>query len=504
VLLPHGVRIRGLMSWTRADQLLGNGGTRNLAAPLATDSLGPAEIPLLTPSQTSIRDASGLGNFQLTAGKLVAVGNTRVVNLPVILEYGLTSRLTLGVVVPLVETRTTLYSQLNPSLGFANVGPNPALSSSRSTTARSQNASLIASMRNAADTLRARSAACLVTPTEPVCTPLAGQQAAITALLQTTTNLSGALERLYGTSAATPGMPFVPLTTDASQTVINTRVANLQTAYRSFLTKDLVSGSVVPAPGPAANFQLQQLMAAFGRDTLQSVDRSSVGDISIGATYQLLNTFVDTAARDGRHYRMSVNGTFRIGTGQPGSRNRLFDFGTGYGQPGIVVGLAADGQFTRRVSGTAVANYTAQLGTIDVNRVPNAENDVFPLGVAFPGSYSAGNVLSLTIIPRYRLAGNFNVNGLYSLLRIGADEYQLGAAPESNATAPTQPYGVAAATAQQIGLGFSYSTVAGPQAHPGAIPFEVTFNHLETISANGGPIAKNFRDTIELRVYFHR
>jgi hypothetical protein len=36
------------------------------------------------------------------------------------------------------------------------------------------------------------------------------------------------------------------------------------------------------------------------------------------------------------------------------------------------------------------------------------------------------------------------------------------------------------------------------------LPFEASFSHLETISASGGPVAKTFRDQIELRVYFTR
>jgi hypothetical protein len=268
---------------------------------------------------------------------------------------------------------------------------------------------------------------------------------------------------------------------------------------------------VTPAAGPAANFQLQNLLAAAGHDTVQSVDRSSIGDISIGATYQLLNTFGDTSAPAGsRHVRLAVNGAFRIGTGEPGSRNRFFDFGTGYGQPGVVLGAAADAQLTRRVSGSVIGSYTLQLGSVAVSRVPNAANAAFPFGGPIPGTYSAGNVLAIAIIPRYRLAGNFNINAQYTLLYTAADQYTLGSAVASassdtvDITAPVQPtapFGLASSTAHQLGLGFSYSTVAGPDRGPGRIPFEVSFNHLETIAASGGPVAKSFRDQIELRVY---
>ena len=76
---------------------------------------------------------------------------------------------------------------------------------------------------------------------------------------------------------------------------------------------------------------------------------------------------------------MSISGSFRFPTGQAGSRNLLFDVPTGYGQPGVQVGAAVDAIFNRRYSGTAVGSFTKQLGSIDVTRVPNAANAVFPL-----------------------------------------------------------------------------------------------------------------------------
>jgi hypothetical protein len=214
---------------------------------------------------------------------------------PVILEYGLTRRLTLGIVVPLVESRTTVQAQLNPALGLANVG-RPGVQPLRGASVRTQNAALVTSLRQAADTLRGRVATCQATPTNPICAPINGQQAAVQTLLQSTTTMAGSLERLYGTSTATPGLPYIPIAKDASQTAINAQIAALQTAYQMFLAKNVVSGSVVPAAGPAANFQFQSLLTAVGHDTLRSVDHSSIGDISLGATFQVANTFTDTSA----------------------------------------------------------------------------------------------------------------------------------------------------------------------------------------------------------------
>ena len=96
-------------------------------------------------------------------------------------------------------------------------------------------------------------------------------------------------------------------------------------------------------------------------------------------------------------------------------------------------------------------------------------------------------------------------NGQYSLLHTAADSYTPSNEPlPSGVVAPSAPFGNASATAHQLGLGFSYSTAGGPEARPGAIPYEVSFTHVETIAGSGGPLRKTFRDAIELRVYFIR
>jgi len=506
VLPSRGARIRSFAAFTRADELLGAGGLRNLAAPLAIDSLGTSALPLLAPAETTIRIASGLANFKLTAGNVVAVGNSRSVTAPLIIEYGVTRRVTLGVVVPLVETRTTLGYQLNPALGRANVGLNPAFGST-SSSILTQNGAVVTSLRAAADSLRGRMTTCAAAPADPVCAPLTGQTAAIQTLLQNTGTFASAIERLYGTDEAHPGQPLVPLAGDPAQIAIDAQFSALQKSYQTFLTKSIVAGNLAAALGPAANFQLQGLVNAFGRDSLASVDRSSIGDILVGATFQIANTFPDSVVRGDRrrHVRLAGNASFRIGTGQPGSRNRMFDYGTGYGQPGIILGLAGDAQFTPRFSASAVGNYTLQFGTIDVARVPNANYSLYPMQLGVPGTFSAGNVVELTAIPRYRLAGHFMINGQYSLLQTAADKYTLR--PDSLTAGiipPAPPYGNASSTAHQIGLGFSYSTAGGPEARPGAIPYEMSFTHIETIAGSGGPLRKTFRDAIELRVYLVR
>lgn len=511
VLPSHGVRFRLLTAWTRYDELLGNGPVRNIGSTLATDSLTSARVPLFVPIEANIRSLSGLPNFQLTAGQVTAPANSRIVTAPLIIEYGLTSRLTLGVVVPLVETRTTLIPALNPNISSRfNVGPNPAALGNAN--ALSDNAGVVNALRAATLSLQSQLTQCQTTPSGAGCGPLLAQQATALALIQSSGNVTGVIERLYGTDRiAHPGEAYVPAANDPIQKLIDLQIASLAAQLQNLLGTNVLVGRVAGANGAAGLEQLQALFAANGRDTLQSTDRASIGDISLGATLQLLNTFGDTAGVTAAHpqMRLSVNGTFRIGTGQPANRNRAFDIGTGYGQNGIIGSAAADLRFGARVSGSAIASYTAQLGSIVIPRVPGTGDAIYPLSLPFSGTYSAGNVLQLSVIPRIRLAGYLALTGQYSLVHTGADQYTIVSALTPGevspngvpVVAPIAPFGFTSSTAQQVGFGFAYSTIVGPSRGPGAIPFEVSYSHLETLAGNGGPVYKTFRDRIELKVY---
>jgi hypothetical protein len=472
---------------------------------LVTGTLDPAAVPSLAPAQAAIRSLSQLPSFNLSLGNMVAAANARVVTAPLILQYGLTSRLTLGVVVPLVETRTTVFAQLNPKFGVASVGPNPALLNS---TQLASNATLVQTLRSAAAALQQRLADCQTAPSGANCASLLAQQAALTTLIQSTGAFATDVETLYGTGADHPGQSFVPIDTGAVQRAIDQRLAGIRAAYDTLVAAGSVSGTLAGAHGPAARAQFQNLLTALGHDTLGSIDRSSIGDVSVGATFQLLNSYGDTTGANDRtrRYRVAVNGAFRFGTGEPASRcgpapapprNRLFDQSTGYGQPGVELGAAGDMR-VGRLAATALGAYTLQLGTIDVARVANAENSLLPLLAAPPArsTYSAGNVLTLAVIPRFTISRYLAVNGEYQLVRTGADQY--GGVPSGALS------GLSAGTAQQIGFGFSYSTVASTNRGPGAVPVEVTFSHLETIAGSGGPVPKTFRDQLELRLYLTR
>jgi hypothetical protein len=86
VLPKRGIAFRIASAWTRYDQLIGVGPAHNIASSLGTDSLGSALEPRFTPAEAAIRTLSESSNFRLTAGSVVAIGNSRIVTAPLIIQ----------------------------------------------------------------------------------------------------------------------------------------------------------------------------------------------------------------------------------------------------------------------------------------------------------------------------------------------------------------------------------------------------------------------------------
>lgn len=501
VLPRHTFRFRQLMSWTRFDALYGATGSGSAATPLGAafsdTSLGVAALPALLPTQTSIATLAGQPSYVLSVGQLRTTADSRIATAPLIVDYGVTSRLTLGVMVPLVETRTTVLARLNP-LGSttANVGINPARLSAA---AAQQNAALVAGFTQAASALNTLIAQCNAGSTDSRCPYVEANAAAAQTLTQSSGAFATGLQSLYGTTSG-GGMYFVPLSTSGAQTAISTRIGDFAQQYQQFLGagSPLAAGDPAGAAGPGALQQLQQhILIANGRDTIGTAARTSIGDIEFSAAYQLVNNFSDDTSNASRGvaYRVTLNAAYRLATGEPPAPNRLFDLGTGYGQPGVRVGGAADVRFGSRLSLTGVGAYTLELGSVAIARTANPGDALLPITAAVPGSYSNGNELGIHLVPRVRLAGFWNLEGQFLLRQIAADSYTGASA------GPTAP-GLASASERAVGFGFSYSTVSSNGRNAGRIPVEMSFSHLETISGSGGPIPQSFRDQIALRVYW--
>jgi hypothetical protein len=492
-------RFRGNVEWARIDGVYGPGGST--LVPLGSSLTGDLDVnalPLLGTGQDAAQAMTGDPSLHFTAGQLTTSADSRIVSVPLSLEYGLTRRITVGVSVPIVQSRTIVTSQLNgPRDSTANVGTNPAFFHG-SAAAYGANASVATALAQAQAQLQSRLVSCSLNPAGAGCAAVNGRQAEADALMDATASFVLGIDQLYGTSSDdAPGAPFVPIAGSAPQNAIDAKLASLRTDYASFGVS-AGAGALAAAQAPAANAQFDSLITKvdFGieLDSLGSTQQTSVGDIELSARALLFDNF---AAANGPRLRAAAEGVVRLGTGRPARPDHPYDVPTGDGQTDLEVRGAMDaltGRFLTTVAGT----FTLQTGSVATTRLPALPGAFFGLDFPVAGSIKYGNMASLRVNPRYLITPALMVGALGVGSWRGADEvtvtgFNPGGTGFGNPNALTTLAG---------GLTIAYSNLASATGIGGRnFPAEVVFSHLETLTASAAGARKASRDAIELRIY---
>jgi hypothetical protein len=499
VVTRGAFRFRGEVRWTRVDAVFGpdGSGVRPLGSSLTTD-LNSTTLPLLAAGETSARAMAADPTLTFSAGQLTTSADSRVASVPLSVEYGLTSRISLGVVVPIVQSRTVVTSQLNgKSDSTANVAPNPAAFFGVSA-AYAANAAVADGLTAARAQLQALLSTCALNPSAAGCAALSGKTAQATALLAATSAFVLGVNNLYGTSADdAPGSPLVPISGEAVQTAIDAKLAAMRTEYQSYGV-NAGTGALFAAQAAAANSQFSSLITkvdyGIELDSLGITQQTTIGDIELLAAATLFNTF---AATEGMKLRGAAAGVVRLGTGHPARANRPYDVATGDGQMDFEVRGAMDalvGRFLTTVAGT----FTVQTGSVETTRLPNVPGAVFGLDFPVAGSIKYGNMASARINPRFLITNSLMVGALGAGSWRGADQVTVtGFNPAGTPFGNPNSF-----TTYSGGLTLSYSNLASPTGTGGlGFPAEVVFSHLETLGASAAGVEKATRDAIELRIY---
>ena len=491
--LPKGtVLLRALNAWTRIDAVYdaASDSAHHLHAlgdAFSATALGVRQFPGLSSAQTALRNLTGDQSLMLNVGQQFATADTRIVTTPFTLAYGVTNRLTIGAMVPIVQTHSTLFVELNPQrLGNAtgaNVGPNPALLAN--STAKQQNTDLINALQLALDNLHSFIGGCASSGS---CTP--DQLRAAKFSLQDSLAL---LAVQFLNTNAGPANAFAP--SAAVKSDIETYLGKLRDSINTLLGTSHAFGDPAFAQAPAALFQLQQLATArpgVAFDSLGSPDRIGIGDVEVSAMFKLLDGFSDTTG--GVRLRGTLRGVLRLGTGSPPDGTVPFEVGTGTGQTSADGAAVFDMRLGRRLMTTFVGQYTSYFTSSNVARLPNANYALFPLDVPVAGSWREGDALQLEAMPRIQLTDYFTFHGAYTFRHQAASRF-------TSPDVSTPPL-FSATTEQRAGLGFAYSTVTRYTRGRSSVPFELFFTHLETLNASGGLTPKYNRDQIEFRIYY--
>ena len=288
--LPKGtVLFRVLNAWTRFDDVFDAAADsahhlHPLGDAFSAKQLGVRQFPALAAAEGALRTLTGDPNLTLSLGKAFATANTRMVTTPFMLEYGLTDRLTIGAMVPVVQTHSTVFVELNPQRlsprrlggGFgANVGPS----------AHPDLKAILDQLSAAATDLKTFIDNCTAANG---CTD--AQRQAATDVRTSVQDDIAAIGVLYG--AASTFSPF-----GEGQAAVRKQLDNLASSVGSITGNTYTFNAPAGANAVAALFQLQQLatdptLAAY--DSLGSPDRIGIGDVEVSARFKLVDGFGDT------------------------------------------------------------------------------------------------------------------------------------------------------------------------------------------------------------------
>ncbi|MEQ1690565.1 MAG: hypothetical protein ABMA00_04730 [Gemmatimonas sp.] len=503
--LPKGAmrwRVAGI--WEGSDKIFTASGAQPMYAGIATGALGTARLPQLSAAEQAIRTLSGLTTFSLSLGPLESTADTRQSITPLSLELGVTPRLSVGVVVPYIESRDNALLVLNRAGVGATVGQNPAYSATAGSAARSSNGALLRQLAQSRTQLASEIARCApasATGCDAIRADPSGAQQLVNQALST----QNAIVTIYGDSVR-GGAPVVPISNSATQAAINALIGSMRTAFNGFgvttLTEGVLPASATIVNGPGAIARIAN-DTAYGLDysTLGGTRRAGIGDIDLTASYLWLNTLGERPAQWLAATRFGVRSQFtagwRFGTAGADRPHVAFDVPIGDGANALLARSTTDVVFNRFLWMSGTLRIVQPLGDRAVIRRPLlVDSMLFVPSTIEPADRSLGRRVDLEVAPRVMLGRFFGLSGGYLYRRSDADRYTFSASDSLTAGR----FAVNARTYQAYMLGATFSTLSSYARGRSKWPVEVLYVHVAPITGTGS-VAATSSDRLELRVY---
>lgn len=447
--------------------------------------MGPGPVV----GESFFRDALGDPDYRFTLG--VGRGVTRVneAHLPFHIGYGVTDRVTVRAMVPVI--RRTIESAFGIDPTGANVGLNPVLGDVGAVNSFMNQfaAGLEATRAEVNQTCAAQG------PGSTECQ--AGQ-----AFVSDVETFFGAIDGAYGTSPAFPTPQ-----SDAGGTLL-ARVADIQQGMTAWgvtsftgappLASEPVDAErfaglfVAPGAGP-------QLDLFFG----PTEELWEIGDIELSAAFLFLDleTASEEGERPGLRYRNSLGATLRLGTspvdtlanliGPESQRGRTdlelqhfndFSFGSR-------LGLRVDLRYGIPLSTELERFYTPRDALLDVDRIRQ------------PVLWNPAAYQSLEVVPRVLLTPEIAFGFRYHFLMRGQEEYAFpGEPPPPHSGDPAQ--GAVDSRLHRVGGSLVYSTLEAAREGRTRLPYEVRARYDVAVAGRGVvPKTRGFEASVKFFLF---
>ncbi|HVT39697.1 MAG TPA: hypothetical protein VHE78_11670 [Gemmatimonadaceae bacterium] len=519
-VLPWGaVSILTGMEWARVSERYArnppgrkNGALEPLGQDFNLDTLGSAQLEYLSPLEAAVRSLAAMPAFNASLGRMVVHVRDRVLTTPFAFDVGLTGRLTVGVVLPLVTATSEVDFRMNPTGREPTVAFNPTLAA---TAAVAANASLLAQFDSAAAQLGRQLASCPANPSQPGCAAVNANPAGARGLLQNAGAFADGLAQVYGGRNGAKGALFVPIFGTAAQSAIEARVSGYKALYATFGAGAITSNGPVAAQAPLTADDAQRVFTdpMFGvrAQPLATTVARGLGDMEISAKLKLVDTFGgdlrNSFAPAGFNWRQSVGAGYRLATGVLNAPDNFTDIGTGRHSRATEARSFTDLLFGPHFWLSVVAQYNMPMADERVVRITDSPDQ--PLPAAYRQQTvkrKLGNELDIAVNPRWTLNEYMSLSGHYYYRSKSADAYtgtfRVANLAGEQVMIDASTLDIATeAREHRLGLGVSFSTVAAFERGTAAFPIEIAYSHFQTTLGSLGDVPKFAVDLMQVRVY---
>ncbi|MGH7602624.1 MAG: hypothetical protein ACRENK_01350 [Gemmatimonadaceae bacterium] len=518
-VLPRGMfRLQVGGDWTSFNERYGsgtpgraNGSLEPLGIDFTLDTVGVKQFPSLNGLQSTVQQIIGDPNWFATLGNAQLNLRDRVNSIPLVLEAGLTSRISIAVQVPYVTTQTGAFFSFNTAGIEGNLGFNPALAN---TAAAAQNTAMFSQFTASADALDQDLRNCAANPGGAGCSQLNAQRATAQSLVDNSRSFAGGVNGIYATSA------FVPIAGTDAQLAIEARVAAFKALYAQF------AGLGVPQISASGPFASQNRLTALDAQTILSdttfgfvaaplatTGHSHFGDVDIGGKISVFDSFHgNTRARmspHGLNFRTSIGGVYRFPTSQIESPDNFIDIGTGRGAKAVEGRWFSDLLIGSKFWQSFVLRVNKPFADDQEMRITDLPNEELAPRYRRQMVHRAlGTTMEFETSPRLVVNNFFSISGQYVYSHKAEDHYTgtftIPAAVTgfSDLTIDASTLGLETETREhRAGGGITYSNLYAVDQGTAQFPFEVTYLHWQTIKGSGGNQPKFFTDQIVLRLY---
>jgi len=387
------------------DARFAGGRREQLGAPLTGDSVGGAYLPVVARLQQDVRTAGAVPGFIASLGRGLFSLRAERRTTPLGVEVGLSNRLSVGVMLPLVRVFTRAHLTFDPAT--ANLGLNPLITSPGAST---QYATFFSQFDGAlaalATNIGGGSYAC---PGSPQCTQAI-------AFLAEARGVRDALNRsAYGPG----GAPFLPRAGSDGGAGIAANVARIQQELSAnWGVGGFVQTFLLPTdPLDATLFgtALGDAGTGFGVAPFTTTPRRLrfwPGDAEVGARFRVAR---------GPVYAATIGALVRLPTGHVDSPNDAIDLPAGDGQTDFEGQLVQELLLARRLWLNVNVRAGMQRPGPRERRIGSPLAFLLPPGSTAMTQWDPGDYLALDVAPLYRFSEFFAAGFTVGYLARGRD-----------------------------------------------------------------------------------